>query len=271
MPDLQTNSPVPSSDDPLSKLHKMSTTAGLGSGDYVAVNVTAVVAVLFGAGSMLARSWNELLIIPLVGVILGVIALRQIRKSNGTQTGTGIALVGLLLSLGIGGWVVASQATAYFSTRADDREIAGLIDKLGQTIKDQKPEEGYKLFGASFPSRVSPERYAERMSVYHSAQAKSLWGDFVTLKWNGRTQIQLDERNGEMVANTVALGYFSKPEAEPHRLSMFFRKKQAGWVIENVDLFQEQQGPPGGGAGPGGGAPGGGGAPPAGPAGPPAP
>src|SRR5689334_9364604 len=118
MPDLQTNSPAPSADDPLAKLHKMSTTAGLGSGDYVAVNITAVVAAPVGPASMLARAANELLIIPVVGIVLGVIALRQIRKSNGTQTGMGIALIGLLLSLGIGGWVIASQATAYLSTRA---------------------------------------------------------------------------------------------------------------------------------------------------------
>ncbi len=244
MPDSQSKPTAQSLDyDPLAKLHKMSTTAGLGSGDYVAVNITAVVSALFGLASMLARASNALLVIPLVGVICGILALWQIRKSNGTQTGQGVAAIGLLLSIGIGGWVIASQATDYFSTRADEQQISQMIDKLGQTIKDQKYDEGYKLFGASFPSRVTPQRFSERLSVYHSDQAKQLWGDYESLKWNGHTEFQKDERTGELVASTVALGYFSKAEKDPLRINMFLRKMTTGWVIENVDLFQGDAAP----------------------------
>lgn len=264
MPDLQPNTPAPAADDPLAKLHKMSTTAGLGSGDYVAVNVTAVVTFLFGVASMLARMSNALLVIPLVGVICGIIAFRQITRSNGTQTGKGVALAGLLLSLGIGGWVIASQATDYVSTRADEQQIAQIIDKLGQDIKDKNYDAGYKLFGASFPSRVTPQRFGERLAMYHSDQAKALFGDYKSLKWNGHTEFQKDERTGELTATTVALGYFEKSGNDPLRINMFLRKTGGNWVIENVDLFQNDapQQPPSGRPG---------GAAPAGPAGPPAP
>jgi hypothetical protein len=238
MPELQTNSPADPA-DPLSKLHKMSTTAGLGSGDYVAVNITAVLAALFGLASALALFDKIMLAIPVVGVITALIALRQIGRSNGTQTGKGIAIAGLVLSLGIGGFVIAGQAAHTLSRRADQQEIAGLIDKLEQTIKDQKPAEGYKLFGGAFHQRVTPERYAEQMSVYHQEQVKQMWGDFVSLKWNGHIQFVKDDRTGEETAATYGIGTFAKPDVAPHRYGMAFRKvQQKGWVIENMpDLF----------------------------------
>src|SRR3954466_7577741 len=83
-------------DDPLAHLHKMSTTTGLGSGDYVAVNAAAIFCVITGLASALALLDNLLLILPLACVVGGVVALRQISQSNGTQTGRGLVLLGLL-------------------------------------------------------------------------------------------------------------------------------------------------------------------------------
>ena len=53
--------------DPLSKLHKMSTTAGLASQQYVAVNIAAVMAALLGVASGLSVFSPLLLVIPIVG------------------------------------------------------------------------------------------------------------------------------------------------------------------------------------------------------------
>ena len=44
----------PQGPDPLAKLHKMSTTAGVASQQYVAVNTSAVIAALLGVASALA-------------------------------------------------------------------------------------------------------------------------------------------------------------------------------------------------------------------------
>src|SRR4051794_6725127 len=85
-------------DDPLSHLHKMSTTAGLGSTDYVAVNGVAVATIFMGLASSLALLDVTLLAIPLVTVVLAIIALRQIANSNGTQTGRLLAWGGLVLA-----------------------------------------------------------------------------------------------------------------------------------------------------------------------------
>src|SRR5688500_6062526 len=104
-------------DDPLSHLHKMSTTAGLGSTEYVAINAPSVFALIFGLASVMAIFDNILLIIPLAGLVCAILALRQISQSNGTQTGRGLAIGGLLLSLAFGGYVVANQLTEATRTR----------------------------------------------------------------------------------------------------------------------------------------------------------
>src|SRR6185436_15279396 len=53
-------------DDPLAHLHKMSTTAGLGSQEYVAVNGMAVFALVLGLASGFALFDRLFLVIPLV-------------------------------------------------------------------------------------------------------------------------------------------------------------------------------------------------------------
>src|SRR5687768_5180367 len=98
MPDLQTlpTQPRPDApagaegDDALTHLHKMSTTTGLGSTDSVAINAPSVWAVSLGLASALAIVDKILLIVPVAGVICAIVALYQIGKSAGTQTGRGL-------------------------------------------------------------------------------------------------------------------------------------------------------------------------------------
>src|SRR2546423_11097563 len=86
--------------DPLASLHKMSTTAGLGTTDYVAINLLAVTAAVLGAASALVVMSDYFFVIPCAAIICAIIAIRQISGSAGTQTGRGIALAGALLAIG---------------------------------------------------------------------------------------------------------------------------------------------------------------------------
>src|SRR5215510_13989681 len=79
--------PSQSGDDPLAHLHKMSTTAGLGTTEYVAINPLAVTAFFLGLASSLALLDNTLLAVPALALIIAIVALRQIFGSGGTQTG----------------------------------------------------------------------------------------------------------------------------------------------------------------------------------------
>src|SRR5215212_974195 len=94
--------------DPLASLHKMSTTAGLGSTDYVEVNGTAIAALVLGLISAVTL-FNEplLLVVPAAGIVTAIFAFRQIARSNGTQTGSALAVGAILLSLGFGGIMFA--------------------------------------------------------------------------------------------------------------------------------------------------------------------
>src|SRR5881394_820634 len=107
--------------DPIAGLHKMSTTAGVGSQDYVATNNAAIVSVILGICTALAFLGIPFLIVGVAGIVSGIIALYQIRHSNGTQGGTGIAILGILLSLGIAGSVAATNILDWMHQRDDEQ------------------------------------------------------------------------------------------------------------------------------------------------------
>src|SRR5205823_1704721 len=67
--------------DPPAGLTKMSTTAGVGTGEYVAVNPVAVAAFLLGLATAAVLLADILLVIPLAGIVCAVIGWRQVRHS----------------------------------------------------------------------------------------------------------------------------------------------------------------------------------------------
>src|SRR5438477_8310665 len=142
----QTQPPAPGDDDPLAHLHKMSTTAGLGSGDYVAVNGTAVFALLLGIASALALMTEVLLVLPLAGLVTAIIGLRQINHSNGTQTGKGLVVIAMVLALGLGGFVLGRWATEGWRTREDRKAIHQLIADFSAKVKADDVSGAYQLF-----------------------------------------------------------------------------------------------------------------------------
>jgi len=108
MPDVQTpGSTEPNATsaaaDPLARLYHMSTTAGVGAQDYAAINPTAIAAVLLGLASATVVLGKILFVLPALGIICAIVALVQISRSNQTQTGKGLALLGLLLCFVFGG------------------------------------------------------------------------------------------------------------------------------------------------------------------------
>ena len=110
--------------DPLSTLHKMSTTAGVASQQYVAINSAAVVAALLGVASALTIFSPLLLVIPLAGIVVAIFAWRQISDSSGTEAGKPVAVLGLLLSLLIGGAATTKEVLEHTHATADAKQIS---------------------------------------------------------------------------------------------------------------------------------------------------
>jgi Domain of unknown function (DUF4190) len=232
----QTNSPLtpahdPAADtDPLLHLHKMSTTAGVGNEDYVAVNVTSVVAVLFGLASLLAVFNNVLLVFPIVGVILSLIALRQITNSSGTQTGKGLAILGLALSGIITAAIFCVQGMQALHRRADQQALANLCEKYGQLVVQEKFDDAYDLFDSDFKNRVSKQAFtAHLISLQHRGDLPPMSG----VEWNGLAEFHAGDDGAQTADAVIKIRY--KGIAGEDRESAHFRQAAGGpWLIDNL-------------------------------------
>src|SRR3954447_16756129 len=123
MPELEPPTKSDADPSPIARLHKMSTTAGVGSQDYVAINNSAIVSVILGLCTALAFLGVPFLIVGAAGIVFGIIAIVQIRHSNGTQGGMGLAILGILLSLGIAGSVTAASVIDWQHRKQDEGDI----------------------------------------------------------------------------------------------------------------------------------------------------
>jgi hypothetical protein len=224
------NIPSPD-DDPLLHLHKMSTTAGLGTQEYAEVNVTSVVAVIFGLASLLAMANAVLMVIPIVGVILGFIGLRQVQKSNGTQTGKGLAVTGLLLSGVITAVIFCYQGVKEYHTRADQQAIAALCRKYGDLVAQNKFDEAYNLFDDEFKSRVSQQAFTVHLTNIQNQG--TLIPPMSGFDWNGLAQFQSMDDGTEMADSFMIVHY--KGSDFQGRMSARFRRTAGGvWLFNDI-------------------------------------
>jgi hypothetical protein len=225
--------------DPFSHLHKMSTTAGLGSGDYVAINAAAVVALLLGAGSATVL-FNNLffLIFPVLGVITGIIAWRQIAESNGTQTGREVAAIGLLLALGFGGFAGFRTVYGSFRNHSDEVQIVSQLQKLGSLLKGEDYAGAYAMFDTPFRKRVPRSEFE---SKWRGIATSPILGNVQSIDWNKLLSFDIDPVDDSRVATGMML-MKCKPD-EPLRVSMSFRFEDGNWLVDQIpQMFPADEG-----------------------------
>ena len=219
--------------DPLHNLYRMSRTAGLGSGDYVAINNTSVFAFLMGLASVLALVNPFLLLFCVVAVVLGVIALLQIRSSNGTQTGRAFALIGILLALIFGGTTGGKMAMARADRQKNEADVAKVIEQLGQRLAKQEYAQAYgTLFSDKFREDFSQDTFTSRWETIAENA-----GAVQSVTWMGRSHIEPPNAAGTRRAQTKAEFRFEKsPDASP--LTVTLVQQEGEWVIETIgDMF----------------------------------
>ncbi len=237
MPDLQTPPPTDrpaapqdaDGPDPLTHLHKMSTTAGLGSTDYVAINAPAVLAVIIGLASALAVLEPILLIVPIAGVICAAVALYQIGKSAGTQTGRGLAILGLLLSLGFAAYVGYLSVDKMRTERTDRAAIEVIIAQFTDHVQKGEVKQAYALFSPRFQERVLEPEFTDRLKYVQS----STWGNLETITTNGRYDFNSDPTTGVRIAQAILQMKLDR-SPEPSRLEAVFRLVGGEWKFENI-------------------------------------
>jgi hypothetical protein len=247
MPQAPSTQPIDpaAADAHLAQLHKMSTTAGVTNVGYVAVNHTAVAAVLLGLASALAFFGWLLLVVPVVGMIFAIVAIRQISDSSGTQTGKGLAYVGLSLCLLLGGSAILMGAMEIAGVRGDQKAIASTLSQIGSFVRQGQYKEAYALFDSDFHDRVSLQQFQQTWESAQTPPPAGPLGRLESMEWNGVTPI-FESQAGSRVALTKVRLKFQRGKDERFDLEM----RQVGnrWLITNFSqLFptrKPQQGRP---------------------------
>jgi len=228
----QINSPQnPTPDnDAFLHLHRMSTTAGVSSEDYVAVNVTSVIAVLFGLASLLAVFNNIMLVFPVVGVILSIAAIRQVSNSNGTQTGKGFAILGLVLSGVITAGIFSIQAVQDYQRRTDEQALNDLCDKYSDYVTQEKYDQAYDLFDSDFKNRVSKEAFtAHLITLQHRPDVPPM----TKIAWNGMADFHSGD-NGAMSADAVIKVSYKGMTGDDREPAHFHKAGDGPWLIDDL-------------------------------------
>jgi len=241
--DVQTNSTaavdVARSDaaaEHFSHLHKMSTTAGVTNQEYVAVNPLAVVAALLGVASGLAFFGWLLMVIPIAGIIFAIVAIRQIADSNGTQTGKGLAIVGLALCLLCAAGMMVQRYLEAAAVRNDEQAIASAIAQTGRLIGGRDYKSAYAQFDDAFQQQFSYERFQQTWETVQSSYV----GKLEKMEWNG-VRPAFRSAEGSPVANAVGRIKFQNAGEERYELVM--RKVGNKWLINALPAFFREQRP----------------------------
>jgi hypothetical protein len=243
MPDAaETNPPTDAPSDAqadahLAKLHRMSTTAGVTNAGYVAVNQTAIAAAVLGLVSALSFFGWLLLIVPVVGIVFAVVAIRQINDSSGTQTGKGLAYTGLALCLLLGGGAITRDVIAVARAKGDETKIAETLARLGQYIKEENYKGAYDLHDDAFQSKFPLTQFE---STWKSVQTASSLGKIVSMEWNG-VPPYIESEGGSPLAATKAKVKFEK--AQDERFDIILRKVGDRWLIARFPAFFTEKKP----------------------------
>ncbi len=243
--------PTPSTEphlDNLARLHRMSRTAGLGSTEYAAVNVAAVVTAVLGAASLLALVTPFFLIIPLAGVVIGIIALRQLKLSAGTQTGFTVAVLGLVACVVFSAYTGYKAYAAVEREKTDKAQLTTLVDSLGQTLAAGDYQKAYAMFDARFRERVTYPQF-ERFFV---ETAKPYIGSLVSMKSNGYFAIEsaADDVSIRRAMGTAIVEFEKNPGGQPLRVDVVFRFAADQWQLFDLTQWFPAE-TPGGGQSPG--------------------
>ena len=225
--------------DPLSKLHKMSITAGMANQQYVAVNIAAVIAAMLGIASAMSIFSPLLLVLPAVGIIVAVAAWRQINDSNGTETGKLFALTGLALSLLMGGGVLGKAWVDNARARDDAKRMDSVMQQLSEAVKTGKFELAHDLFDISFRTRVPLVAFQARWGLMQKPEA---YGPLQSIAWNDVLP-QYEKMEGE-TGEVGVINFVIKFERSEGRYTFVFRKVDDAWKILGApELFPAERAP----------------------------
>jgi hypothetical protein len=227
----------------MKRLYHMSRTAGAGMHDYAAVNTFAVTACVLGVASFLSvalRHLDLLLLIPILGTILGVLGLVQIARSNRTQAGIGIAVLGLLLCIGCAGFIFRERIETRASQADSRREMQTLASDFARLAIEQKYDDAYALFHRRFRDRVTPEVFRgvldrwRRGVIYGPPVRSAELGPRVIFESDPQNQTPLGI--GLLNVN-LDTGLDDRAPSQPSEQIRFERADSGQWLILDIPSY----------------------------------
>lgn len=219
--------------DPLAGLYHMSNTAGVTTQDYLAINPTAIASVLMAFASVLVFFNDMLLVLPAVGVVCALVAMHQIRHSNQTQTGRGLAILGLVLCLIVGGGKGGYDLVNALRTTADERAIAAVTQQFGQDLVARDYEQAYQRFDEPFRERVLLSKFVEVFKSYNDVPQL---GTLQSVTWNGHRMEIEEKASGVVNAYEMAMFKFTGI-SDPRRIVFQFQKYGDTWRLHDLPAF----------------------------------
>lgn len=221
--------------DPVTGLHRMSKTAGVGLQDYAEVSPFAVWSMVLGLASWLVFFGPVLYVVPALGLVLGVVALVRIVRSSGTQTGYLPALLGVVLSAGMSGFAGYQAFQVHRAERADEAAIVEVIRQLNAAITGGQAASAYELFDDRFRSRVSRQAFADRLAALQSSPA---YGKISNIDWNGIMRFESAKGSDDRMAVTMLLvSIASNGSVGQDRQRIIFVPTGIGWRIRNIPSY----------------------------------
>jgi hypothetical protein len=232
--------------DKLARLHRMSRTAGLGTTDYAAVNVAAVMTAVLGAASLLALFTPFFLVIPVAGLVVGIIALRQIKASGGTQTGLIIAILGLAACVAFSAFTGLKAYNAYAQTQSDKATLTTLVKSFGDKLSAEDYAGAHALLDARFQDRVPQAKFEQ----FFREQMQPYVGKMTGMQSNGHFFVDeaADDPSIRMAQGISLVSVEKNPGGQPLRVDLTFRHAADEWKIFDIASWfpVPQQGGPGG-------------------------
>ncbi len=214
----------------------MSTTAGVGLAEYRAVSGLAVASLLCSlAGVATVVSWI-FVALPVIGVLLGLVALWQIARANGTLVGRAPAILGVVLGLliaGYFGWQGWSTRTEDAAFRAS---IAKQIEEFGAAMAAEDYVTAHGFLAPTLREESTPQTLASVASTYTRMRldGELLYGPIRGAKPSGRTMIVRDGDRAAAASEMTLL--FEKGTDDAQRIELI-RDADGRWRISRFDRW----------------------------------
>lgn len=207
----------------LARLHKMSATAGVALGEYRAVNSLAVAALVLGLASWMSWLHPLLYLLPVAALALGLGALWQIRRSQGTQGGTALAGAGVLLAVALGGWALAAEVRQRQRLADYRQEIVQMLEEFGAALAASDYDAAYQCMSSNFRSEVNLARFRASMS----SESDRLGG----IRGASGNQLARVSEDASGLATADALMAVQINHPEPLRQVVKLVREPEGWRI----------------------------------------